>query len=63
MRWAKGKASLTTRRLYLNKCQELCNYYLGFNSWSVRIVSMDNVEGDGCLEEEVVMFRFVMLVM
>jgi len=29
--------------LYIRKCQELANYYLGFNGWSVRVVSLDDV--------------------
>ena len=26
--------------LHISKCQELANHYLGFNSWSVRVVSI-----------------------
>ncbi|XP_065507347.1 RAD52 motif-containing protein 1 isoform X2 [Caloenas nicobarica] len=35
-----------------NKCQELANHYLGFNSWSSRIIALQNVSGfDGENEE------------
>ncbi|NWX92710.1 RDM1 protein, partial [Nothoprocta pentlandii] len=28
-----------------NKCQELANHYLGFNGWSSRIITLQNVSG------------------
>ncbi|NWX19466.1 RDM1 protein, partial [Aegotheles bennettii] len=28
-----------------NKCQELANHYLGFNGWSSRIVTLQNISG------------------
>ncbi|KAM6368723.1 RAD52 motif-containing protein 1 isoform 2-T3 [Pluvialis apricaria] len=35
-----------------NKCQELANHYLGFNGWSSRIITLQNVSGfDGENEE------------
>uniref|UniRef100_A0A8C8B6W3 RAD52 motif containing 1 n=1 Tax=Otus sunia TaxID=257818 RepID=A0A8C8B6W3_9STRI len=35
-----------------NKCQELANHYLGFNGWSSRIITLQNVSGfDGKNEE------------
>ncbi|NXC19396.1 RDM1 protein, partial [Corythaeola cristata] len=35
-----------------NKCQEMANYYLGFNGWSSRIITLQNVSGfDGENEE------------
>ncbi|NWR80041.1 RDM1 protein, partial [Centropus unirufus] len=35
-----------------NKCQELANHYLGFNGWSSRIITLQNVSGfDGESEE------------
>ncbi|XP_067869316.1 RAD52 motif-containing protein 1 isoform X1 [Heterodontus francisci] len=34
-----------------NKCQELANYYLGFNGWSSRIIALQNIsDTDGCDE-------------
>ena len=27
--------------LHISKCQEVANHYLGFNGWSVRVVSME----------------------
>ncbi|XP_075701881.1 RAD52 motif-containing protein 1 isoform X2 [Rhinoderma darwinii] len=39
--------------LYSNKCQELANYYLGFNGWSNRIIALQNITGvDEDPEEE-----------
>ncbi|XP_026576289.1 RAD52 motif-containing protein 1 isoform X2 [Pseudonaja textilis] len=39
--------ALAKQTLPLNsyKCQELANYYLGFNGWSSRIVTMQNISG------------------
>ncbi|NXF14215.1 RDM1 protein, partial [Smithornis capensis] len=35
-----------------NKCQELANHYLGFNGWSSRLITLQNVSGfDGENEE------------
>uniref|UniRef100_A0A8C4TRZ0 RRM domain-containing protein n=1 Tax=Falco tinnunculus TaxID=100819 RepID=A0A8C4TRZ0_FALTI len=35
-----------------NKCQQLANHYLGFNGWSSRIITLQNVSGfDGENEE------------
>ncbi|NWX50026.1 RDM1 protein, partial [Steatornis caripensis] len=35
-----------------NKCQELANHYLGFNGWSSRIITLENLSGfDGENEE------------
>ncbi|OPJ74336.1 RAD52 motif-containing protein 1 [Patagioenas fasciata monilis] len=35
-----------------NKCQDLANHYLGFNGWSSRIITLQNVSGfDGENEE------------
>ncbi|KFP79853.1 RAD52 motif-containing protein 1, partial [Apaloderma vittatum] len=35
-----------------NKCQELANHYFGFNGWSSRIITLQNVSGfDGENEE------------
>ncbi|XP_072270683.1 RAD52 motif-containing protein 1 isoform X2 [Pyxicephalus adspersus] len=31
--------------LYGNKCQELANYYLGFNGWSKKIIALQNISG------------------
>ncbi|NXT56201.1 RDM1 protein, partial [Pluvianellus socialis] len=28
-----------------NKCQELANHYLGFNGWSSRIITLQNISG------------------
>ncbi|XP_075032985.1 RAD52 motif-containing protein 1 isoform X1 [Mixophyes fleayi] len=39
--------------LYGHKCQELANYYLGFNGWSKRIIILQNISGlDDEAEEE-----------
>ncbi|XP_077108817.1 RAD52 motif-containing protein 1 [Ranitomeya variabilis] len=39
--------------LYGHKCQELANYYLGFNGWSKRMIAMQNITGlDHDPEEE-----------
>ncbi|KAM3923672.1 RAD52 motif-containing protein 1 [Leptodactylus fuscus] len=39
--------------LYSHKCQELANYYLGFNGWSKRIIALQNISGlDDDSEEE-----------
>ncbi|KAM9296282.1 RAD52 motif-containing protein 1 [Gastrophryne carolinensis] len=39
--------------LFGYKCQELANYYLGFNGWSKRIIALQNISGlDGEPEEE-----------
>ncbi|KAM8989065.1 RAD52 motif-containing protein 1 isoform 1-T1 [Guaruba guarouba] len=35
-----------------NKCQELANHYLGFNGWSSRIITLQNVSGFGGENEE-----------
>ncbi|NXG66440.1 RDM1 protein, partial [Hemiprocne comata] len=35
-----------------NKCQELANHYLGFNGWSSRIITLQNVSGFECENEE-----------
>ncbi|KFQ56889.1 RAD52 motif-containing protein 1, partial [Nestor notabilis] len=35
-----------------NKCQELANHYLGFNGWSSRIITLQNVSGFGGEDEE-----------
>ncbi|KAM9255126.1 RAD52 motif-containing protein 1 [Cariama cristata] len=35
-----------------NKCQELANHYLGFNGWSSRIITLQNVSGFGIENEE-----------
>lgn len=43
--------------LYIRKCQELANYYLGFNGWSVRVVSLDDI--GPIPETHVVRFRCV----
>ncbi|NWR89718.1 RDM1 protein, partial [Furnarius figulus] len=41
-----------TPPLSSNKCQELANHYLGFNGWSSRIITLQNVSGfDGENEE------------
>ncbi|NXP29699.1 RDM1 protein, partial [Scytalopus superciliaris] len=41
-----------TPALSSNKCQELANHYLGFNGWSSRIITLQNVSGfDGENEE------------
>ncbi|XP_051496407.1 RAD52 motif-containing protein 1 isoform X2 [Apus apus] len=34
-----------------NKCQELANHYLGFNGWSSRIITLQNVSGFDCEDE------------
>ncbi|XP_056405155.1 RAD52 motif-containing protein 1 isoform X2 [Hyla sarda] len=31
--------------LYSQKCQELANYYLGFNGWCKRIIALQNISG------------------
>ncbi|XP_072212692.1 RAD52 motif-containing protein 1 isoform X1 [Excalfactoria chinensis] len=36
-----------------NKCQELANHYLGFNGWSSRIITLQNVSGFDDENEEV----------
>ncbi|KFU90902.1 RAD52 motif-containing protein 1, partial [Chaetura pelagica] len=36
-----------------NKCQELANHYLGFNGWSSRIITLQNVSGFEGEDEEV----------
>ncbi|XP_038635811.1 RAD52 motif-containing protein 1 isoform X2 [Scyliorhinus canicula] len=33
------------------KCQELANYYLGFNGWCSRIIALQNISGAGGCEE------------
>lgn len=39
--------------LYSHRCQELANYYLGFNGWSKRIIALQNITGlDDDPEEE-----------
>ncbi|KQK81373.1 RAD52 motif-containing protein 1-like protein [Amazona aestiva] len=35
-----------------NKCRELANHYLGFNGWSSRIITLQNVSGFGGENEE-----------
>ncbi|NXI53759.1 RDM1 protein, partial [Chloroceryle aenea] len=42
-----NQSSLLARVLALNstKCQELANHYLGFNGWSSRIITLQNVSG------------------
>ncbi|XP_063156579.1 RAD52 motif-containing protein 1 [Candoia aspera] len=39
--------ALTKQTLALNsyKCQELANHYLGFNGWSSRIITLQNIPG------------------
>ncbi len=45
---ARRQAPLpSSHHLYHPKCQELANHYLGFNSWSVSIVSMVTCEDGG----------------
>ncbi|XP_052555607.1 RAD52 motif-containing protein 1 isoform X5 [Tympanuchus pallidicinctus] len=36
-----------------NKCQELANHYLGFNGWSSRIITLQNLSGFDDENEEV----------
>ncbi|XP_068118349.1 RAD52 motif-containing protein 1 isoform X1 [Hyperolius riggenbachi] len=38
--------------LYGHKCQEVANYYLGFNGWSKRIIALQNISGLDCDAEE-----------
>ncbi|KAG9474419.1 RAD52 motif-containing protein 1 [Eleutherodactylus coqui] len=39
--------------LYSHRCEELANYYLGFNGWSKRIITLQNISGlDDDSEEE-----------
>ncbi|XP_053308841.1 RAD52 motif-containing protein 1 [Spea bombifrons] len=35
-----------------NKCQDLANYYLGFNGWCKRIIALHNISGLDELEDE-----------
>ncbi|NWH82598.1 RDM1 protein, partial [Piaya cayana] len=35
-----------------NKCQELANHYLGFNGWSSRIITLQNISGFDAENEE-----------
>ncbi|XP_065554924.1 RAD52 motif-containing protein 1 isoform X2 [Lathamus discolor] len=35
-----------------NKCQELANHYLGFNGWSSRIITLQNISGFGGENED-----------
>uniref|UniRef100_A0A6J0U184 RAD52 motif-containing protein 1 isoform X2 n=1 Tax=Pogona vitticeps TaxID=103695 RepID=A0A6J0U184_9SAUR len=57
------KVSMCTRQrafpdqvlaLNSNKCKDLANYYLGFNGWSSRIITLQNISGfeEGENEEE-----------
>ncbi|CAH1775923.1 unnamed protein product, partial [Owenia fusiformis] len=37
-----------TTGLYITKCHELANHYLGFNGWSAEIISMKEYKNDDC---------------
>ena len=39
--------SLPSPTLHISRCQELANHYLGFNGWSVRIISLVPVSTTG----------------
>ena len=40
VKYASRKKAPLACGLYISKCYELANYYLGFNSWSISITSV-----------------------
>ncbi|XP_018416338.1 PREDICTED: RAD52 motif-containing protein 1 [Nanorana parkeri] len=49
----KKSLQFKSLELYGYKCQELANYYLGFNGWSKRVIALQNISGlDVEAEEE-----------
>ncbi|KAM5135707.1 RAD52 motif-containing protein 1 [Mantella aurantiaca] len=49
----KKRLQFKSLELYGYKCQELANYYLGFNGWSKRVLALQNISGlDDEVEEE-----------